>query len=143
MAYHNPRETADPTCDLVYSALHVLLLRSHTASKRQRLNKTSIFRSNAAASSVELPPLLQSIIDILQYREFWERVRDEIERVVAALTLAGVSTRVHYNPVADSGEALVTSLQAEKNNPVGGEALLRIDDRWAYEHDIPLYHMLT
>ena len=73
--------------------------------------------------------MLQPIIDVLQYREFWERVRDEIDRVVAALRLAGVSTKVHYDPVADSGETLVASLWSDKATSIGGDALLRIDDR--------------
>lgn len=78
---------------------------------------------------VQPPPILQPIIDVLQYREFWERVREEIDRVVAALRLAGVSTKVHYDPVADGGETLLASLLSDKSSPVGGDALLRIDDR--------------
>ncbi|KAI0677611.1 subunit 17 of mediator complex-domain-containing protein [Trametes maxima] len=120
----------DPVCDLVYSTLHILLLRAHTASKTHRLGRASIFRPGGSAQPApQPPPLLQPIIDLLQYQEFWERVRDEIERVAAALRLAGVAARVHYDPVADSGEALVASLQDEKPHPIGGEALLRIDDR--------------
>lgn len=98
--------------------------------KVQRLSRISIFRPGIVPPAVQPPPLLQPIIDILQYREFWERVRDEIDHVVKALRLAGVSARVHYDPVADSGEALGRSLQNEKMDPVGGEALLRIDDRY-------------
>ncbi|EIW61969.1 uncharacterized protein TRAVEDRAFT_44798 [Trametes versicolor FP-101664 SS1] len=119
----------DPVCDLIFSSLHVLLLRAHSVLKVQRLSRISIFRPGIVPPAVQPPPLLQPIIDILQYREFWERVRDEIDHVVKALRLAGVSARVHYDPVADSGEALGRSLQNEKMDPVGGEALLRIDDR--------------
>ena len=78
---------------------------------------------------VQSPPILQPIIDVLQYREFLERVRDEIDRVVAALRLAGVPTKVHYDPVADGGDILVASLMSDKPSTIGGEALLRIDDR--------------
>lgn len=85
----------------------------------------------APVFTVHAPPILQPIIAILQYREFWERVRDEIDRIVAALLLAGVSTKVHYDPVADSGETLVASLLSEKASSIGGDALLRIDDRYA------------
>ncbi|KAI0638177.1 subunit 17 of mediator complex-domain-containing protein [Trametes polyzona] len=123
------KERTDPVCDLIFSALHVLLLRAHSVSKAQRLNKTSIFRSGAAQPPAQPPPLLQPIIDVLQYREFWERVRDEIDRVAAALRLAGVPARVHYDSVADSGETLVKLMQEERTQPVGGEALLRIDNR--------------
>ncbi|KAI9063255.1 hypothetical protein FKP32DRAFT_1666662 [Trametes sanguinea] len=123
-------EDTDPQCDLVYLSLHILLLRAHSTLKAQRLNKTSISRNMAAlAPAAPAPPLLQPVIDMLQYREFWERVRDEIDRVIAGLRAAGVSAKVHYDPVADSGEALVAALHSEKTSPVGGEVLLRIDDR--------------
>ncbi|KAI0719565.1 subunit 17 of mediator complex-domain-containing protein [Cerioporus squamosus] len=121
----NDHREIDPYCDLVYSLLHVLLSRAHTVLKSSRLSKASI----APVPVVQPPPILQPIIDILQYREFWERVREEIDRVVAALRLAGMSTKVHYEPVADGGENLVASLMSDKSSPVGGDALLRIDDR--------------
>ncbi|TFK89819.1 hypothetical protein K466DRAFT_597460 [Polyporus arcularius HHB13444] len=121
----NDDREIDPYCDLVYSLLHVLLSRAHAVLKSSRLSKASI----APVPAVQPPPILQPIIDILQYREFWERVREEIDRVVAALRLAGVSTKVHYDPVADGGETLVASLLSDKSRPVGGDALLRIDDR--------------
>ncbi|TBU40113.1 subunit 17 of mediator complex-domain-containing protein [Dichomitus squalens] len=115
----------DSYCDLLYSLLHILLSRAHRVSKSTRLNKASI----APVPIVQLPPVLLPVIDILQYREFWERVRDEIDRVVAALRLAGVSTKVHYDPVADSGETLVANLLNDEPKPIGGDALLRLDDR--------------
>ncbi|KAI0832410.1 subunit 17 of mediator complex-domain-containing protein [Trametes gibbosa] len=129
IAVNEPGKHKDPACDLIFSTLHILLLWAHSASKAQRLNKTSILRPSAGQSTAQPPPLLQPIIDILQYREFWERVRDEINRVASALRHAGVAARVHYDPVADSGEVLVESLQTGKTRPVGGEALLRIDNR--------------
>ena len=89
------------------------------------MNKASI----APIPITHLPPILQPIIDVLQYREFWERVRDEIDRMVAALRHAGVPTKVHYDPLADGGDKLVSSLLNEKANPIGGDALLRIDNR--------------
>ena len=92
------------------------------------MNRTSI----APTPSPQLPPVLQPIIDVLQYREFWERVRDEIDRVVAALRLAGVSTKIHYDPVADRGEDLIASLLSDKPKPLGGDALLRLDDRFVF-----------
>ena len=72
-----------------------------------------------------------TIIDVLQYREFWERVRDEIDRVVDALRGAGVLTKVHYDPVADGGEVLTRALLADEARPVSGDAILRIDGRCA------------
>ena len=116
----------DPYCDLVYSLLHILLSRAHRVSKNNRLNRTSV----ASKPGPQLPPVLQPIIDVLQYREFWEHVRDEIDRVVAALRLAGVATKIHYDPVADSGEDLIASLLGDKRKPLGGDALLRLDDRF-------------
>ncbi|RPD67175.1 hypothetical protein L226DRAFT_499129 [Lentinus tigrinus ALCF2SS1-7] len=121
----NDDRKVDPYCDLVYSLLHVLLSRAHRVLKSSRLSRASI----APVPAAQPPPILQPIIDILQYREFWERVREEIDRVVAALRLAGVSTKVHYDPVADGGETLVASLLSDKSSPVSGDALLRIDDR--------------
>ena len=115
----------DPHCDLVYALLGVLLSRAHRLAKAARLARASI----APAPPTPPPPVLQPIIDVLQYREFWERVRDEIDRVVDALRLAGVHTKVHYDPVADGGEALTRSLLADKASPLTGDALLRIDDR--------------
>ncbi|KAH9853483.1 subunit 17 of mediator complex-domain-containing protein [Lenzites betulinus] len=129
IAVNEPGEPQDPACDLIFSALHILLLRAHSTLKAQRLNKTSILRPGVGQPAAQPPPLLQPIIDVLQYREFWERVRDEIDRVAAALRHAGVAARVHYDPMADSGWALVKSLQTEKTEPIGGEALLRIDHR--------------
>lgn len=120
----NHDRQVDPYCDLVCALLHILLSRAHRVSKNNRLNRTSI-----APTPGLLPPVLQPIIDVLQYREFWERIRDEIDRVVAALRLAGVSTKIHYDPVADSGEDLIASLLSDKPKPLGGDALLRLDDR--------------
>ena len=122
----NDDRQIDPYCELVYSLLHVLLSRTHRVSKSSRLSRASI----APVPTVPPPPILQPIIDILQYREFWERIRDEIDRVVAALRLAGVSTKVHYEPVADSGEILVGNILGDEPKPVGGDALLRLDDRF-------------
>ncbi|KAI0750794.1 subunit 17 of mediator complex-domain-containing protein [Daedaleopsis nitida] len=115
----------DPYCNLVYSLLHLLLSRAHRISKSSRLTRASI----APVPTVPSPPILQPVIDILQYREFWERVRDEIDRMVAALRHAGVPTKVHYDPLADGGHNLVASLLTDKAKPIGGDALLRIDDR--------------
>ena len=119
--------TADPHCDLVYSLLGVLLSRAHRVSKDLRLRRmTAAF---ALTPPPPPPPVLQPIIDLLQYREFWERVRDEIDRVVDALRAAGVRTKAHYDPVADGGDVLTRALLADKTSPVSGDALLRIDDR--------------
>ncbi|KAH9943450.1 subunit 17 of mediator complex-domain-containing protein [Epithele typhae] len=118
-------DNIDPQCDLVYSLLFVLLSRAHRISKSARLARSSI----APVAPTSPPPILQPIIDVLQYREFWERVRDEIDRVVDALRHAGVTTKVHYDPVADGGAALAQSFISEKPAPVSGSAILRIDGR--------------
>ncbi|CDO75576.1 hypothetical protein BN946_scf184858.g16 [Trametes cinnabarina] len=67
-------EDADPLCDLIFMSSHILLLRAHAALKTRRLQKTSISRTVVAAPAAQPPSLLQPIIDMLQYREFWERV---------------------------------------------------------------------
>ena len=123
--------SADPQCDLVYSLLGVLLARAHRLSKIARLSRTGNAPTLAPAPPPAPPPVLQPIIDVLQYREFWERVRDEIDRVVDALRGAGVLTKVHYDPVADGGEVLTRALLADEARPVSGDAILRIDGRCA------------
>ena len=45
-----------------------------------------------------------------------------------ALLIAS-TTKVHYEPVADSGEILVGNILGDQPKPVGGDALLRLDDR--------------
>ena len=85
-------------------------------------------RTNCTA--IEAPPVLQPIVDLLQYRVFCARVRDEVGRVVAGLRAAGVDTKMHLSTVGDSGAQLVAMLtQTDVPQKVSGEAMVRIDNR--------------
>lgn len=128
-------ERRDPslgaTCDLIFSALHILLLRAHAHVKSQRLGHAGILRP--PVSQVVLPPpILQPIVDLLQYRAFCERVHAEIHRLVDGLQAAGVPVRSRINRVGENGAQLVALLtRTDHQQRVGGETLLRIDNRCA------------
>ena len=114
-------------CDLIYSLLQLLLLRSHTYARAQRLSNTAIVR--AANIVVQPPPILQPIIDLLQYEVFCDRVHTEITKVATALSETGVPARVRFGAVGDTGENLVRILSEEGINKIGGQVILRIDGR--------------
>lgn len=77
------------------------------------------------------PPLLQPIIDLLQYQVFCERVKAEVDRMERALDVAGVPSSLRFNAVGESGKELVKLLDEVSVQKIGGEAVLRIDDRYA------------
>ncbi|KAH9951596.1 subunit 17 of mediator complex-domain-containing protein [Amylocystis lapponica] len=121
-------QTEGATCDLIFAALHVLLLRTHAFLKSQRLMRTSVSRSGLF-NVVQTPRLLQPVIDILQYRTFCERVHTELGMVVRVLHQAGIPTKLHFEAVGGSGEELVAQLIEGAPKPIGGETLLRFDNR--------------
>ncbi|OBZ70158.1 Mediator of RNA polymerase II transcription subunit 17 [Grifola frondosa] len=125
--FPNALNAHDAHCDLVYWILHILLLRSHVVLKSQRLANIGIPRVQGL--TLQPPPLLQPIIDVLQYRVFCERVYAELDRMAKALRQAGVPTKFQFEPVGESGEELVRLLQQDRSSPIGGETLLRIDHR--------------
>ncbi|TCD69671.1 hypothetical protein EIP91_006688 [Steccherinum ochraceum] len=118
-------EELQATCDLIYSSLHLLLLRSHSHAKSLRLGQTTA----AAAQPTGSPLTLQPIIDMLQYRGFCQRIQTEIQRVVVALSNAGVATKFYFNAVGEEGEELITQLLPRSQLRLSGECLLRIDNR--------------
>lgn len=127
-------ERADRTigamCDLIFSALHVLLLRAHSYVKSQRLGQANILRPPAAQTFSPPPPILQPIVDLLQYRVFCDRVHAEIYKLVEGLRTAGVPVKLRDNRVGANGAHLVTLLtKTEQQQKVSGETLLRIDNR--------------
>lgn len=75
------------------------------------------------------PPMLQPVIDILQYQVFCERIHTEVSTVVDALGQAGVPTQLRFEAVGGSGEEFIQQLRESKPKPIGGEALIRIDNR--------------
>ncbi|KAJ7180114.1 subunit 17 of mediator complex-domain-containing protein [Mycena crocata] len=132
-------------CDLIYYALQALLLRLHAYTKRQRLGTAGVFRDAALTSSsagpsagagpssnappTTAPLLLRPVIDLLQYEVFCTRLRAEMERTVAGLHAVGIAAGLRFEPVGGTGGGLVGMLDGREDKPVGGEAVLRIDNR--------------
>ncbi|KIP10399.1 hypothetical protein PHLGIDRAFT_65771 [Phlebiopsis gigantea 11061_1 CR5-6] len=122
--------TPDAACDLIFSALHVLLLRAHAYVKTQRIGRAGVARSGLASTTPPSPPLLQPIADVLQYRVFCDRVHTEVEKMARGLAAAGVPVRLRANRVGESGEQLVAMLTTvDAAQTIGGETLLRVDNR--------------
>ncbi|KAK0468484.1 subunit 17 of mediator complex-domain-containing protein [Desarmillaria tabescens] len=112
----------EATCDLIYHSLHALLLRRHQYLKSQRL-------SGSDAPKTDPPPVLQPIIDLLQYQVFCHRVKTVIEGIVTALTLADITSTLRFQPVGEVGHELVNLLDNRNAKAVGGQCILRIDRR--------------
>lgn len=125
-------ETTAAKCDLIASILHAFLLRLHSHLKSQRLGTTGVVRAAGQTTRPPLPPpLLQPIIDLLQYQVFCERVKTEVDRVAKVLSAAGVPTSLRFNFVGETGKDLIGLLNEDNSQKTGGEAVLRIDDRCA------------
>ena len=119
--------TPDSVCDLIFSSLHVLLLRAHAHVKTQGIGRSGVSRP---AATIAAPPLLQPIVDLLQYRVFCDRVHIEVGKMARGLRDAGVPVKLRVNRVGESGEQLVgmlTKVDGQRN--IGGETFLRIDNR--------------
>ncbi|KAG5649016.1 hypothetical protein DXG03_000365 [Asterophora parasitica] len=114
-------------CNLMYSALHVLLLRRHGYLKSQRLGTAGVIHSTM--EQLRPPPILQPIIDLLQYQVFCERIKSEIDKMVAALSAAGIPSSIRFDPVGETGLQLVQFFDSSAGKSIGGEAVLRIDNR--------------
>lgn len=98
--------------------------------QQQRLGRTGIARPTSQGGP-PTPPILQPIVDMLQYRVFCERVHAEIKKVVGALKDAGVPVKLRVNMVGENGEQLVTMLTTpDPYQRVGGETVLRIANRY-------------
>lgn len=119
-------------CNLIYHVLHALLLRQHNYIKFKRLGSAGIHRPPSTADTSSPPLLLQPIIDMLQYQVFCERVKSEADTMVGALTEAGVPSTLRFNPVGEIGKELVGFLTESQQRPIGGDAILRADDRSVY-----------
>ncbi len=97
--------------------------------KANRLGPTGTLRPPSTPQETKTPPVLQPIIDFLQYQVFCERVRQELRRVVRALQAAGVPTKMLFNPAGETGEKLVALLQRNVPLWVAGDCLVRVDNR--------------
>ncbi|KAF8076451.1 subunit 17 of mediator complex-domain-containing protein [Lyophyllum atratum] len=114
-------------CNLIYFALHVLLLRRHGHLKSKRLGTAGINGPPGEASRP--PPVLQPIIDLLQYQVFCERINSEIDKMIAALSAAGIPASLRFDSVGETGRQLVQFFESGTGKVIGGEAVLRIDNR--------------
>jgi mediator of RNA polymerase II transcription subunit 17, fungi type len=66
---------------------------------------------------------------MLQYRLFCSRVEMELKNMGQALSQAGVSSKVRFNAVGETGTQLVDFLRGEDHSRIGGDAVLRVDNR--------------
>lgn len=120
---------SDAVCDLIFSSLHVLLLRAHAYVKTRRIGRSGVIRPGPTPT-ITSPPLLQPIVDLLQYRVFCDRVHVEIGKIAQGLSTAGVPVKLPENRVGESGERLVGMLTiVDTQQTIGGETFLRIDNR--------------
>lgn len=127
-SHHNDVLTL--TCDLIYHTLHALLLCMHTMQKSQRILSRVPSRSYASANPAGRSVLLQPIIDLLQYQQFCLRIKIELNKLTSALRSAGVPCTLRFDAVGETGQYLQRRLiTGDSSLRVGGEALLRIDDR--------------
>ncbi|KAF9492808.1 hypothetical protein BDN71DRAFT_1396116 [Pleurotus eryngii] len=128
---HGNRSTEDPfvvgKCDLIFYALHVLLIRAHGHLKRRRLGNTGT-TSSSQGSQAETS-LLQPILDMLQYEAFCLRLKAEVDAAVGALRHAGVATTLRCDPVGDTGVNLLKFLSDDQYKKLGGDMVLRIQDQ--------------
>lgn len=123
--------TLDAVCDLIFSALHVLLLRAHSHIKQHRIGRMSALRSAPSSQQpLEPPRLLLPIVELLQYRVFCDRVHAEVSKMAEGLAAAGVPVKLRANKVGENGEQLVAMLtKTDGPQTLGGETFLRIDNR--------------
>jgi mediator of RNA polymerase II transcription subunit 17 len=128
-------------CDLIYWALHALLLRLHGHLKRKRLGTTGLVRAQSTIPSPP-PPILQPIIDFLQYEVFCDRVKLELERAVQGLRKAGVSANLRFQTIGENGQQLVALLNDPRRKNVTGEAVLRIDRRYVRPLHVVLFERI-
>jgi mediator of RNA polymerase II transcription subunit 17 len=114
-------ENGENLCELIYHVLHVLLLRKHSTQTDKS--------PNSSKSLDRVPSILQPIIDILQYQVFCQRILSELRRAVNALNDACIPSTLSFTAVGESGERLISLLTKEGDKSVGGEAVIRIDNR--------------
>ncbi|KAG6828400.1 hypothetical protein H0H92_008142 [Tricholoma furcatifolium] len=114
-------------CNLIYFALHALLLRRHAFLQAQRLDPATF--NHTSRNHPHVPPLLRPIIDLLQYQVFCDRVKAEIDKMVTALSAVGIPSSLRFDSVGETGRQLVDYLLKNGDMAIGGEAVLRIDER--------------
>jgi mediator of RNA polymerase II transcription subunit 17 len=124
-----------PICDVIYHALHILLLRKHEYQKGVRLKAIANFQPPPDEKEHPIsPPILQPIVDFLQYNLFCERLELELNKAASGLTAAGINTTVFFNGVGETGDELVKFISdiPQTISHISGEAVLTIADRWVH-----------
>lgn len=116
------------TCDLIRSSLILLLLRAHAFTRNLRLSLPSSYLTNKRPSPIP-PPLLLPVFNMLQYRLFCKRVETELKNMDLAMSRAGVPSKVRFNAVGETGMQLVGHLCGEDRSRIGGDAILRVNNR--------------
>jgi mediator of RNA polymerase II transcription subunit 17 len=114
-------KTGENLSELIYHVLHVLLLRKHNTFREKSIGSS---KSPEHGSSI-----LQPIVDTLQYQMFCGKTMFELRRAVDGLNFAGIPSTLSFVAIAESGQQLVSLLSANGNQRVGGEAVIRIDNR--------------
>lgn len=116
------------TCELIHSCLILLLLRSHKHTRCTRLS-SSQGPSNRPRPT-QTSQLLLPVVNVLQYRVFYQRIENELHAMVRLLTQACVPNKLYFNPVGETGLQLVDFLNAEERSRIGGDAILRVNKQY-------------
>lgn len=122
--------SSQESCDLIFFGLHALLLRRHNHLKSRRLGTAGTYTAPGSSDPSRAPLLLRPIIDLLQYQVFCERIKTELDKIVRALDSAGIPSGLRFDPVGETGEELIKFFDDTTNKVIGGEAVLRIDNRY-------------
>jgi mediator of RNA polymerase II transcription subunit 17, fungi type len=72
---------------------------------------------------------LRPIIDLIQYEVFCERIKWQLDAVITSLSAAGITSILRFKPVGEAGKELIQIPMDETDRGIGGESLLRIDNR--------------
>ncbi|TFK55925.1 hypothetical protein OE88DRAFT_1716574 [Heliocybe sulcata] len=121
-----PPDLGDAKCDLIFAALHLLLLRIHTHFKTQRLRNDPALSQNPPPPA---PAILQPVLEALQYEVFCSRVNVEVEKMTGALRAAGVPSTMRLNSVGETGQALVELFNDRNGGRLSGDIVVRIGTR--------------
>ena len=110
-------------CDLIALSLPLFLLHQHDFTKSNVLKSG---QRRAVDKPAQSPRMLQPIIDLLQYQVFLKRVRGELTRAVEKLREVKVPVDLRFE--GSSNSVNVEGL-LESKDAIGGEALLRLNER--------------
>ncbi|KAF5390559.1 hypothetical protein D9757_002750 [Collybiopsis confluens] len=117
--------------DFIYHYLLTLLLRRHAHAKGRRLGAVGSSHSSnpIPASSQTNLPILQPIIDQLQYQVFCLRIHAQLNIVRLALAATGIPAALRFDPVGEVGAQLIKIPVESEMRSLGGVSTLRVDNR--------------